>query len=62
MNKIELMTKLTSSFSLYEAAKWLSKERAELNNQTPADYIKQNQIEDLNKLLDKDIKEKNGSN
>lgn len=62
MNKIELMTKLTSSFSLYEAAKWLSKERAELNNQTPADYIKQNQIEDVAQLLNKDIKKKNGSN
>jgi len=61
MNKIELMKKITSSFSLYGAAKWLSKNRSELNNKTPAEYIKEGKINEVALLLEQDNNKKNGS-
>jgi hypothetical protein len=61
MDKIDLMRQITSSFSLYGAAKWLSKNRTELNNQTPAQYIRENKIQDVHSLLRKDTKKDGGS-
>ena len=61
MNKIELMKKITSSFSLYNAGRWLSKSRPELDNCTPAEYIRKNKINDVALLLEKDTNKKNGS-
>ena len=60
MNKIELMKKISKSFSLYEASKWLSKSRIELDGKTPANFIKENKIKLVNTLLDQDTK-KDGS-
>ncbi len=57
MDKIDLMKKITHSFSLYGAAKWLSKNREELNNQTPAQYIKEGRLQDVHSLLKKDTTE-----
>jgi len=61
MNKIELMKKITSSFSLYGAAKWLSKSRLRLNKKTPAEYIKEGKIDEVALLLEQDNKKKDGS-
>lgn len=58
MDRIELMKKITSSFTLYEAGRWLSKERPELNNDTPAEYIKKNKIKEVAKLLQQDVEKK----
>jgi len=55
------MKKITSSFSLYGAAKWLSKNRSELNNKTPAEYIKEGKINEVALLLEQDNNKKNGS-
>ena len=60
MNKIELMKKISTSFSLYEASKWLSKSRAELNGKTPANFIKQNKIQEVHTLLAQDTQKDEG--
>ena len=61
MNKIELMKKITSSFSLYGAGRWLSKSRPELGNNTPAEYIKKGRIDDVANLLTQDTKKDGGA-
>lgn len=54
MNKIDLMRKISENFSLYNAGKWLGTSREELNGATPANYIKNNKIKEINDLLEKD--------
>tara|TARA_S200002703_G_scaffold156807_2_gene163227 strand:+ start:774 stop:947 length:174 start_codon:yes stop_codon:yes gene_type:complete len=56
MNKVKLMNEISRSFSLYGASKWLSKERPELDNQSPADLIKENNLKPVYTLLKKDLK------
>ena len=51
MDKIKFMKELSSSFSLYEAARWLNKSHEELGGKTPAEFLKENKIEPLYKLL-----------
>jgi len=56
MNKVKLMNEISRSFSLYGSSKWLSKERPELDNQSPADLIKENNLKPVYTLLKKDLK------
>ena len=55
MIKIDLMQKISENFYLYNAGKWLGTSREELNGSTPANYIKNNKIKEINDLLEKDI-------
>ena len=57
----DLMKKISASFSLYEAGRWLSKNRTELNNQTPAQYIREDKIQDVDSLLRKDTTKDGGN-
>jgi hypothetical protein len=53
MDKIKFMKELSSSFSLYEAARWLSQPRKELKGETAAAYLKKNNVEPVHDLLKK---------
>jgi len=58
MNRIQFMKELSSTFPLYQAAKWLSEPKQELNGDNPAKYLSENNIEPIMNLLKKEKEKK----
>lgn len=58
MNRNEFMKELANSYSLYEAAKWLSKSRVEFQNKSAADLLKLRRVDEVHKVLLADLKKK----
>ena len=56
MNQNEFMKELANSYSLYEAAKWLSKTREEFENKSAADLLKLRQVDQVYQVLLADLK------
>ena len=55
MNQTEFMKKLASSYSLYEAAKWLSKARSEFKNKNAAELLKLHRVDEVHQVLLQDL-------
>ena len=55
MTQTEFMKKLANSYSLYEAAKWLSKIRIEFQNKNAADLLKLHRVNEVHKVLLADL-------
>ncbi len=59
MTQTEFMKTLANSYSIYQAAKWLSKAREELGNKTPAELLKVHKVDKIHELLLADLNKKN---
>ncbi len=56
MTKKEILQKLAQNLNTYESALWLGKANKKLDNQTPAELMAENKIEQVAEILESEIK------
>jgi hypothetical protein len=56
VTKKDILKKLADNVPPYESVVWLGAQNKQLNNKTPAELISENNLRDISKILDSEIK------